>query len=44
MVQFCYLDYRKILKIKFGLYFSKALFEGLIYGGIFVSISIGLAL
>ena len=45
-----YGDYRKIPKVTPGLYFSKALFEGLIFGGAYVrreicvSKSIGLAL
>ena len=32
----CYLDYRKILKISPGVYFLKALFEGLIFGGAYI--------
>ena len=32
----CYLDYRKIPKISPGVYFLKALFEGLIFGGAYI--------
>ena len=32
----CYLEYRKIPKISPGVYFLKALFEGLIFGGAYI--------